>query len=101
MRFSNCSTQEEITPTTLLKDPEKLNQITHQLSSPDKDRQAGPSVLSQAPPTTPPPPQYSYQEINVTSLAGLAGLIKINPQVNEDVPANDITAHIRLLRSRG
>ncbi|CAB3987607.1 CCR4-NOT transcription complex subunit 1 isoform X5 [Paramuricea clavata] len=73
--------KEEITPTTLLKDPEKLNQIKHQLSSPDKDRHAGPSVLSQAPPTTPPPPQYSYQEINVASLAGLAGLIKINPQI--------------------
>lgn len=29
----------------------------------------------------PPPPQYSYQEINVASLAGLAPHIQINSQV--------------------
>lgn len=35
------------------------------------------------PPVAPPPPQYSYQEINVASLAGLAPHIQINGQVSE------------------
>lgn len=74
--------KEDVMPTQLLKDPEKLNHITHQLSSPDKERQAiTSSSVAQAAPTTPPPPQYSYQEINVASLAGLASLVKVNPQI--------------------
>lgn len=82
---------KELKASELLKDPERLKHIPHQLSSPEKEKQ---SVVSNSstptptgsaqqgqPPVAPPPPQYSYQEINVASLAGLAPHIQINAQI--------------------
>ncbi|KAM7434782.1 CCR4-NOT transcription complex subunit 1 [Porites harrisoni] len=82
---------KEIKASELLKDPERLKLIPHQLSSPEKDKQTAVSNSSTPTPTTsaqqgqppvaPPPPQYSYQEINVASLAGLAPHIQVNSQI--------------------
>lgn len=82
---------KEIKASELLKDPEKLKHIPHQLSSPEKDKQPAASSSSTPtptgssqqgqPPVAPPPPQYSYQEINVASLAGLAPHIQVNTQI--------------------
>ncbi|KAK2550448.1 CCR4-NOT transcription complex subunit 1 [Acropora cervicornis] len=81
---------KEMKASELLKDPERLKHIPHQLSSPEKEKQPAvsntstptPTGSSQQgqPPVAPPPPQYSYQEINVASLAGLAPHIQINGQ---------------------
>ncbi|KAJ7383193.1 CCR4-NOT transcription complex subunit 1 [Desmophyllum pertusum] len=81
---------KEIKASELLKDPEKLKHIPHQLSSPEKDKPAVSSSSTPTstgstqqgqPPVAPPPPQYSYQEINVASLAGLAPHIQVNAQI--------------------
>ncbi|XP_048577201.1 CCR4-NOT transcription complex subunit 1 isoform X2 [Nematostella vectensis] len=83
---------KEIKATELLNDPERLKHIPHQLSSPERDKMAASTAMTSGTTSTstatqpgltatPPPPQYAYQEINVTSLAGLAPHIQVNQQI--------------------
>jgi len=52
------------------------------------------------PPVAPPPAQYSYQEINVASLAGLAPHIQINAQVGEVFTAVNWVAGVAYVKPR-
>lgn len=93
----------ELKPGTLLKDKEKLKNLEEQLSAPKKEAKppeemlpvstAGDFVPFAAPPSTPaattttctttgpPTPQFSYHDINVYALAGLAPHININVNI--------------------
>ncbi|XP_035654098.1 CCR4-NOT transcription complex subunit 1 isoform X17 [Oncorhynchus keta] len=82
----------DLKPGTLLKDKDKLKTLEEQLSAPKKEAKPPeemiPIVSTAAPstpaPTTtcsatgPPTPQFSYHDINVYALAGLAPHININ-----------------------
>lgn len=90
----------DLKPGNLLKDKEKLKNLEEQLSAPKKEAKppeellpvstAGDFVPFAAPPSTPaatttpctttgpPTPQFSYHDINVYALAGLAPHININ-----------------------
>ncbi|XP_030587863.1 CCR4-NOT transcription complex subunit 1 isoform X1 [Archocentrus centrarchus] len=90
----------ELKPGNLLKDKEKLKNLEEQLSAPKKEAKPPEEMLpvsttgdfvpfaapSSAPPATtttctttgPPTPQFSYHDINVYALAGLAPHININ-----------------------
>ncbi|XP_035388324.1 CCR4-NOT transcription complex subunit 1 isoform X8 [Electrophorus electricus] len=82
----------DLKPGNLLKDKEKLKNLEEQLSAPKKETkqpEENPIVPTaaapSAPPATattattgPPTPQFSYHDINVYSLAGLATHININ-----------------------
>ncbi|XP_021458081.1 CCR4-NOT transcription complex subunit 1 isoform X16 [Oncorhynchus mykiss] len=82
----------DLKPGTLLKDKDKLKSLEEQLSAPKKEAKPPeemiPIVSTAAPstpaPTTtcsatgPPTPQFSYHDINVYALAGLAPHININ-----------------------
>uniref|UniRef100_A0A3P8PW59 CCR4-NOT transcription complex subunit 1 n=1 Tax=Astatotilapia calliptera TaxID=8154 RepID=A0A3P8PW59_ASTCA len=93
----------ELKPGNLLKDKEKLKNLEEQLSAPKKEAKppeemlpvstAGDFVPFAAPPSTPaattttctttgpPTPQFSYHDINVYALAGLAPHININVNI--------------------
>ncbi|XP_059916983.1 CCR4-NOT transcription complex subunit 1-like isoform X4 [Gadus macrocephalus] len=83
----------DLKPGTLLKDKEKLKSLEEQLSAPKKEAKPPeemlPIVTTVAPSTPaatttactttgPPTPQFSYHDINVYALAGLAPHININ-----------------------
>uniref|UniRef100_A0A3Q3J6D6 CCR4-NOT transcription complex subunit 1 n=1 Tax=Monopterus albus TaxID=43700 RepID=A0A3Q3J6D6_MONAL len=82
----------ELKPGNLLKDKEKLKNLEEQLSAPKKETKPPEEMLpasTTAPTTTttttttctttgPPTPQFSYHDINVYALAGLAPHININ-----------------------
>ncbi|XP_041746496.1 CCR4-NOT transcription complex subunit 1 isoform X18 [Coregonus clupeaformis] len=82
----------DLKPGTLLKDKDKLKTLEEQLSAPKKEAKPPEEMLpivSAAAPTTPAPtttcsatgpptPQFSYHDINVYALAGLAPHININ-----------------------
>nr|XP_020459966.1 CCR4-NOT transcription complex subunit 1 isoform X5 [Monopterus albus] len=88
----------ELKPGNLLKDKEKLKNLEEQLSAPKKETKPPEEMLpasTTAPPSTPAPtttttttttctttgpptPQFSYHDINVYALAGLAPHININ-----------------------
>ncbi|XP_035388325.1 CCR4-NOT transcription complex subunit 1 isoform X9 [Electrophorus electricus] len=81
----------DLKPGNLLKDKEKLKNLEEQLSAPKKETKQPeenpivPTAAPSAPPATattattgPPTPQFSYHDINVYSLAGLATHININ-----------------------
>uniref|UniRef100_A0A3Q3EJN0 CCR4-NOT transcription complex subunit 1 n=1 Tax=Labrus bergylta TaxID=56723 RepID=A0A3Q3EJN0_9LABR len=83
----------DLKPGTLLKDKEKLKSLEEQLSAPKKETKPPEEMLpvsTTAPPSTPaattttctttgpPTPQFSYHDINVYALAGLAPHININ-----------------------
>ncbi|XP_033929606.1 CCR4-NOT transcription complex subunit 1-like isoform X9 [Melopsittacus undulatus] len=84
----------ELKPGSLLKDKDRLKNLDEQLSAPKKDMKQ----LEELPPITttasttpatsatctamvPPQPQYSYHDINVYSLGGLAPHITLNPTI--------------------
>ncbi|CAJ1057480.1 CCR4-NOT transcription complex subunit 1 isoform X8 [Xyrichtys novacula] len=93
----------DLKPGNLLKDKEKLKTLEEQLSAPKKETKppeemlpvstTGDFVPFAAPPTTPaattttctttgpPTPQFSYHDINVYALAGLAPHININVNI--------------------
>ncbi|XP_076590164.1 CCR4-NOT transcription complex subunit 1 isoform X1 [Chaetodon auriga] len=93
----------ELKPGNLLKDKEKLKSLEEQLSAPKKEAKppeemlpvstTGDFVPFAAPPSTPaattttctttgpPTPQFSYHDINVYALAGLAPHININGSI--------------------
>ncbi|XP_026166620.1 CCR4-NOT transcription complex subunit 1 isoform X2 [Mastacembelus armatus] len=93
----------ELKPGNLLKDKEKLKNLEEQLSAPKKETKppeemlpvstTGDFVPFAAPPSTPaattttctttgpPTPQFSYHDINVYALAGLAPHININVNI--------------------
>ncbi|XP_029523462.1 CCR4-NOT transcription complex subunit 1-like isoform X20 [Oncorhynchus nerka] len=82
----------DLKPGTLLKDKDKLKSLEEQLSAPKKESKPPEEMLpvvstaapsTPAPTTTcsatgPPTPQFSYHDINVYALAGLAPHININ-----------------------
>nr|XP_046203557.1 CCR4-NOT transcription complex subunit 1 isoform X21 [Oncorhynchus gorbuscha] len=82
----------DLKPGTLLKDKDKLKSLEEQLSAPKKEAKPPEEMLpvvSTAAPSTPaatttcsatgpPTPQFSYHDINVYALAGLAPHININ-----------------------
>ncbi|XP_078005468.1 CCR4-NOT transcription complex subunit 1 isoform X8 [Phascolarctos cinereus] len=85
----------ELKPGSLLKDKDRLKNLEEQLSAPKKDAkqpEALPPVTTTTTSTTPatsttctatvpPQPQYSYHDINVYSLGGLAPHITLNPTI--------------------
>ncbi|XP_058500726.1 CCR4-NOT transcription complex subunit 1 isoform X2 [Solea solea] len=93
----------DLKPGTLLKDKDKLKNLEEQLSAPKKEPKppeellpvstTGDFVPFAAPPSTPaattttctttgpPTPQFSYHDINVYALAGLAPHININVNI--------------------
>uniref|UniRef100_A0AAY4E4J5 CCR4-NOT transcription complex subunit 1 n=1 Tax=Denticeps clupeoides TaxID=299321 RepID=A0AAY4E4J5_9TELE len=85
----------DLKPGNLLKDKEKLKNLEEQLSAPKKEAKPPEEMLPivtpaapSAPATTttctatgPPTPQFSYHDINVYALAGLAPHININMTV--------------------
>ncbi|KAI5617284.1 CCR4-NOT transcription complex subunit 1, partial [Silurus asotus] len=85
----------DLKPGNLLKDKEKLKNLEEQLSAPKKETKPPeemlPVVTSAAPSTPastatttttgPPTPQFSYHDINVYALAGLAPHININGNI--------------------
>ncbi|XP_060784345.1 CCR4-NOT transcription complex subunit 1 isoform X1 [Neoarius graeffei] len=85
----------DLKPGNLLKDKEKLKNLEEQLSAPKKETKppeemlpvvtsAAPSAPAAAATTTttgPPTPQFSYHDINVYALAGLAPHININSNI--------------------
>ncbi|XP_039618989.1 CCR4-NOT transcription complex subunit 1 isoform X1 [Polypterus senegalus] len=92
----------DLKPGNLLKDKDKLKNLDEQLSAPKKEAKPAEELLpvvttgdflpfaaaSSTPATTtactttgPPTPQFSYHDINVYSLAGLAPHININPNI--------------------
>ncbi|XP_029289049.1 CCR4-NOT transcription complex subunit 1 isoform X4 [Cottoperca gobio] len=93
----------DLKPGTLLKDKDKLKSLEEQLSAPKKEAKppeemlpvstTGDFVPFAAPPSTPattttictttgpPTPQFSYHDINVYALAGLAPHININVNI--------------------
>ncbi|XP_021430886.2 CCR4-NOT transcription complex subunit 1 isoform X22 [Oncorhynchus mykiss] len=82
----------DLKPGTLLKDKDQLKRLEEQLSAPKKEAKPPEEMLpvvSTAAPSTPaatttcsatgpPTPQFSYHDINVYALAGLAPHININ-----------------------
>ncbi|XP_029908646.1 CCR4-NOT transcription complex subunit 1 isoform X6 [Myripristis murdjan] len=86
----------ELKPGNLLKDKDKLKSLEEQLSAPKKEAKPPeemlPIVTTAAPSTPaattttctttgPPTPQFSYHDINVYALAGLAPHININVNI--------------------
>ncbi|KAI2648404.1 CCR4-NOT transcription complex subunit 1 [Labeo rohita] len=85
----------ELKPGNLLRDKEKLKNLEEQLSAPKKETKPPEEMLPivttaapSAPATTttctatgPPTPQFSYHDINVYALAGLAPHININVNI--------------------
>nr|XP_057931505.1 CCR4-NOT transcription complex subunit 1 isoform X7 [Doryrhamphus excisus] len=86
----------DLKPGNLLKDKEKLKSLEEQLSAPKKEAKPPDEMLpvtTSAPPSTPaattttctttgpPTPQFSYHDINVYALAGLAPHININANI--------------------
>ncbi|XP_058011019.1 CCR4-NOT transcription complex subunit 1 isoform X2 [Ahaetulla prasina] len=85
----------DLKPGSLLKDKDRLKNLDEQLSAPKKDIKQ----VEELPPitttttsttsatsttctaTVPPQPQYSYHDINVYSLGGLAPHITLNPTI--------------------
>ncbi|XP_029991886.1 CCR4-NOT transcription complex subunit 1 isoform X14 [Sphaeramia orbicularis] len=86
----------DLKPGNLLKDKENLKSLEEQLSAPKKETKPPEEMLpvsTTAPPSTPaattttctttgpPTPQFSYHDINVYALAGLAPHININVNI--------------------
>uniref|UniRef100_A0A3P8X1I3 CCR4-NOT transcription complex, subunit 1 n=1 Tax=Cynoglossus semilaevis TaxID=244447 RepID=A0A3P8X1I3_CYNSE len=86
----------DLKPGNLLKDKDKLKNLEDQLSAPKKEAKPPEELLpvsTTAPPSTPaattttctstgpPTPQFSYHDINVYALAGLAPHININANI--------------------
>ncbi|XP_028930974.1 CCR4-NOT transcription complex subunit 1 isoform X6 [Ornithorhynchus anatinus] len=85
----------ELKPGNLLKDKDRLKNLEEQLSAPKKDvkqpeelpaittttASTTPATSTTCTATVPPQPQYSYHDINVYSLGGLAPHITLNPTI--------------------
>ncbi|XP_039209488.1 CCR4-NOT transcription complex subunit 1 isoform X4 [Crotalus tigris] len=85
----------DLKPGSLLKDKDRLKNLDEQLSAPKKDikhTEELPPITTTTTSTTsatsttctatvPPQPQYSYHDINVYSLGGLAPHITLNPTI--------------------
>uniref|UniRef100_A0A8D2LDV9 CCR4-NOT transcription complex subunit 1 n=1 Tax=Varanus komodoensis TaxID=61221 RepID=A0A8D2LDV9_VARKO len=85
----------ELKPGNLLKDKDRLKNLDEQLSAPKKDvkqpeelppittttASTTPATSTTCTATVPPQPQYSYHDINVYSLGGLAPHITLNPSI--------------------
>uniref|UniRef100_A0A2D4HM53 CCR4-NOT transcription complex subunit 1 CAF1-binding domain-containing protein n=1 Tax=Micrurus lemniscatus lemniscatus TaxID=129467 RepID=A0A2D4HM53_MICLE len=94
----------DLKPGSLLKDKDRLKTLDEQLSAPKKDiKQAEelPPITTTTTSTTsatsttctatvPPQPQYSYHDINVYSLGGLAPHITLNPTVSISSPVGKL-----------
>uniref|UniRef100_A0A8C7R945 CCR4-NOT transcription complex, subunit 1 n=1 Tax=Oncorhynchus mykiss TaxID=8022 RepID=A0A8C7R945_ONCMY len=80
----------DLKPGTLLKDKDQLKRLEEQLSAPKKEAKppeemlpvvtapSTPAATTTCSATGPPTPQFSYHDINVYALAGLAPHININ-----------------------
>uniref|UniRef100_A0A8C3S0I4 CCR4-NOT transcription complex subunit 1 n=1 Tax=Chelydra serpentina TaxID=8475 RepID=A0A8C3S0I4_CHESE len=85
----------ELKPGNLLKDKDRLKNLDEQLSAPKKDvkqpeelppittttASITPATNTTCTASVPPQPQYSYHDINVYSLGGLAPHITLNPTI--------------------
>uniref|UniRef100_A0A8C8VJC4 CCR4-NOT transcription complex subunit 1 n=1 Tax=Pelusios castaneus TaxID=367368 RepID=A0A8C8VJC4_9SAUR len=85
----------ELKPGNLLKDKDRLKNLDEQLSAPKKDvkqpeelppittttASTTPATNTTCTASVPPQPQYSYHDINVYSLGGLAPHITLNPSI--------------------
>lgn len=85
----------ELKPGNLLKDKDRLKNLDEQLSAPKKDvkqpeelppittttSSTTPATNTTCTASVPPQPQYSYHDINVYSLGGLAPHITLNPTI--------------------
>ncbi|XP_039358993.1 CCR4-NOT transcription complex subunit 1 isoform X2 [Mauremys reevesii] len=85
----------ELKPGNLLKDKDRLKNLDEQLSAPKKDvkqpeelppittttASTTPATNTTCTASVPPQPQYSYHDINVYSLGGLAPHITLNPTI--------------------
>lgn len=85
----------DLKPGNLLKDKEKLKNLEEQLSAPKKEAKppeellpivttaatSAPAAAATTATTGPPTPQFSYHDINVYALAGLAPHININANI--------------------
>ncbi|KTG44811.1 hypothetical protein cypCar_00007123 [Cyprinus carpio] len=85
----------ELKPGNLLRDKEKLKNLEEQLSAPKKETKppeemlpiittvapSTPATTTTCTATGPPTPQFSYHDINVYALAGLAPHININVNI--------------------
>ncbi|KAG9271952.1 CCR4-NOT transcription complex subunit 1 isoform X3 [Astyanax mexicanus] len=85
----------DLKPGNLLKDKEKLKNLEEQLSAPKKEAKppeellpivttaatSAPAATATTATTGPPTPQFSYHDINVYALAGLAPHININANI--------------------
>ncbi|XP_017578411.1 CCR4-NOT transcription complex subunit 1 isoform X2 [Pygocentrus nattereri] len=85
----------DLKPGNLLKDKEKLKNLDEQLSAPKKETKppeemlpivttaapSAPAATATTATTGPPTPQFSYHDINVYALAGLAPHININANI--------------------
>ncbi|XP_050778901.1 CCR4-NOT transcription complex subunit 1 isoform X2 [Gopherus flavomarginatus] len=85
----------ELKPGNLLKDKDRLKNLDEQLSAPKKDvkqpeelppittttASTTPATNTTCAASVPPQPQYSYHDINVYSLGGLAPHITLNPTI--------------------
>ncbi|XP_041123618.1 CCR4-NOT transcription complex subunit 1 isoform X6 [Polyodon spathula] len=85
----------DLKPGNLLKDKDKLKALDEQLSAPKKEAKPPEEMLPIVPPaapstpattttctaTGPPTPQFSYHDINVYALAGLAPHINFNQNI--------------------
>eukprot|EP00794_Sanderia_malayensis_P019065 gene19065-20980_t len=80
---------KEVNPSELLKDREVLNKIDHQLTVPEKEKLSPDSQQIQT--AGPPPPLFSYHEINVAGIAGLAPFI----QINQNIPLFQQYPHLK------
>ncbi|KFV71053.1 CCR4-NOT transcription complex subunit 1, partial [Dryobates pubescens] len=100
----------ELKPGSLLKDKDRLKNLDEQLSAPKKDvkqpeelppittttASTTPATSTTCTATVPPQPQYSYHDINVYSLGGLAPHITLNPTVT---PAHSASPPQAVLQS--
>jgi len=72
---------KEIKPADLLKDPEVLHTIEHQLTPPEKDKGTVATNEQMQQSSGPPAPMFSYHDITIGALAWLAPHIQINPTI--------------------
>ena len=77
----------------MLKDPEILHKIEHQLTPPEKDKGGNAEQMQQS--NGPPAPMFSYHDITIGALAWLAPHIQINPTVSFSWCSSSRLLHVK------
>ena len=77
----------------MLKDPEILHKIEHQLTPPEKDKGGNAEQMQQS--NGPPAPMFSYHDITIGALAWLAPHIQINPTVSFSWCSSSMLLHVK------